>query len=246
MGNYYNGELRLVLKKTVPLNILCAILSFIHFPKDIEELKENIVEERLVKLRERFPKESLFQSNILSCLNVEVGVNFPKKSSGYNLYCAQNLSYFLSYIAAGKTGNRTQRKIEIYYNSKKFNFENLTLSQCIDAFKKNIDLVQSIVVCVQVNAKEYNNELLDFLNFLRPYLILNHRESVGYIQNEDGTVCKELFLNSLEYEKMKMQCKNICKDCERYNKDVDCSYFKYCKNAFIRGQKSVEILGPKA
>lgn len=237
MGNYYEGKLELELSKTTPIDVIVSLLGVMFFNKgEYDNFSEHILKTSL--------KDVLFlKSPILNRIKVDMGVTFSDQKYYDDAYKVFDIPYFLSYIAAGKTGNRTARKIEIYCDSKKYNIENITYKDCLFAFKEHIKLIRSVKVYISLCAKGYTNELDLALNFLRPYLIKGHPDLVGYLEDEDCTVKKEIYLDSKKFENKMLARKVVCINCDKYNKNIDCEIFKYCNAAYIKGKDSMICRG---
>lgn len=237
MGNYFEGKLELELSKTTPIEVIVGLLGVMFLNK--EESANFYKQISNTSLKDT----PFFKSPILNRLRVEIGITLPDQKyfgGGYEVF---DIPYFLSYIAAGKTGNRTARKIEIYYTSKKYNIENITYKDCLIAFKEHMSLIRSVKVYISVCAKGYTNELDLALDFLKPYLIKGHTDLVGYIEDEDCTVKKELYLDSKKFENKMLARKDVCINCDKYNKNIDCEIFKYCNAAYIKGKGSMICRG---
>ena len=230
MGNYKEGYVNLYLNKDTPFVVIESLVDLMYFPLDYKD-KVDYRKERIEKLKatkkhkffkgeigrllvEIDPTLSVFSANELETLDMKAYMVYS--------YCVDHYITDFSMFEG------------LYCDDK------LTDSFGITAVKNALRKRRfaNLYIRVKVNAKQYSSELDDLIYYLTPYLIKNHPNKVGHIQDEDGYLNKDLYLD-MDLIKREIASRNyICNGCANYQENFDCPYWKKCFRAYEIGKKS--------
>ena len=229
MGNYKEGYLELYLKKDTPFTVIESLVDLSYFDGDFKNGKD-LRAERIQRLKKN-RTEKFFEGNIEN-LHIELSPQIKGLDSTLNGMIDLKGYAVYSYC------------IDHYITDLKM-FEDL---YCDDTFTNGIGITaiksalkkrrfEKIFVEVRVNSKRYNTEFDDLIDFLRPFLIENHPNKLGHVEDEDGYLRKDFYLDSNLFNKEMQKRKVVCEGCRKYVKNYDCDNYIYCSEAFARGVK---------
>jgi hypothetical protein len=230
MGNYKEGYVQLWLSPETPMTVIESLVDLMCFHSDYKNDKD-LKSERIERLK-KTRKEKFFQGEI-GRLRVEINPTFIplecKSNQTLDMYSYVTHCYCVDHYIIDSS------MFEDLYCDEKF-INGIGITSVKNALKKR--RFDNLCLSVRVNAKQYTSELDDLVEYLRPYLIKNHSNKVGHIQDEDGYLNKDIYLDRDLVKKQIATRKHICGGCENYQENFDCPYWKKCSRAFEIGKKS--------
>ena len=205
MGNYKEGYLELYLKKDTPFTVIESLVDLSYFDGDFKNGKD-LRAERIQRLKKN-RTEKFFEGNIEN-LHIELSPQIKGLDSTLNGMIDLKGYAVYSYC------------IDHYITDLKM-FEDL---YCDDNFTNGIGITaiksalkkrrfEKIFVEVRVNSKRYYTEFDDLIDFLRPFLIENHPNKLGHVEDEDGYLRKDFYLDSNLFNKEMQKRKVVCEGC---------------------------------
>lgn len=224
MGNYKEGYIILMLDKNTPLNVIESFIDMMCFEKDY--IHSELYRDKRINALNKRP-EKFFQSEILDDFRVEVKILIKLPWMNQPVY--EDLNYFIAFLKCEKkyNGKYSITEIEAEY------LKNITITQV----KKSLTSkkLKGFAIKLSILSKKYMNEFEDCLEFVRPYLVKGHTPCIGHIEDEDGTISKDIYIDSNYFENQMKQRVHICGGCPEYSLKVDCSTFERCKRAYLKG-----------
>lgn len=143
--------------------------------------------------------------------------------------------HFDEYNDIEKEYMKKAEKFDVDNNSDVVNFLKELLNN--DIVKNN---TLKYIVRANCTIKGYDKELESLVDWLRPYLIENHPEKIGYIEDEDGNCRRTIYLDKDLFQKTQEERLFICKGCEEQSVNVECENWEFCKRAYNLNHKPVE------
>ena len=228
MGNYKEGYLDLYLKKDTPFTIIESLVDLCYFDGDIKK-GNNYREERIQRLKKN-RKEKFFKGNIEN-LHIELSPMNKSIDSAPN-----GIMDLEAYVAYSYCVDHYITDLKMFEDLYCENFtKGISITSIKSALKKR--RFETICVFVQVNSKVYKTEFDDLIDYLRPFLIESHPNRLGHIEDEDGYLCKDFYLDADYFNKEMLKRKFLCESCKRYKLNYDCENYNFCSEAFAKGVK---------
>lgn len=224
MGNYKEGSIIVMLDKETPLSIIESFIDIMWFDKDYKN-SEQYRNKRINALSRK--SEKFFQSDILGDFKVDVKALIELPWMRHSVYV--DLNYLIAFLKCEKKYNQKYNVTEIEAEY----LDNITITQA----KKSLTSkkIEGFAIKLSIQSKYYINEFEDCLDFVRPYLVKGHTPCVGHIEDEDGTLSKDIYIDSNYFENQMKQRVHICGGCPEYSLKVNCSTFERCKRAYLKG-----------
>ena len=230
MGNYKEGSMALYLSADTPMTVIESLVDLMSFKNDFNASKDYKAE-RIERLRKN-RKEKFFKGYIerlyidinpaFAAVDTKTVQIFDMNAYVTHCYCVEH------YITDFKMFE------DLYCDDLFTNSIGITMVK--NALKKR--KFKYLEVSVRVCAKQYSAEFDDMVEYLKPYLIKDHPNKVGHIEDEDGYLNKDIYLDRDLVKKQIAARKHICDGCENYQENFDCPYWKKCNRAYEIGKKS--------
>lgn len=216
MGNYYEGDLRFVLKKDTPEDILKDLIK-ISFLNDRNKLS-------MMNISKKFLETDWLKHERCDYPNYTFNI-CVKENDDYSLKeVEKEVLSFLPNIS--EYFERLKEKNDDIYECKKRNK------------KEIVSYVFDISFCMK--GYQYLGEYI--FDYLFPYIDnsmydMSYGGCVGHIKDEDGTYDKFFFIDVNLYKKEIESRQYLCKDCKLGFPNELCKYWERCYRAYEIGKK---------